>query len=76
MRSDLVIILKAWFVKYGFVASYLTFSVRERGDKMLDLFDILFLLIEFISLMIQIKEFKNSNRTRTTVVVIIVNIKQ
>lgn len=38
---------------------------------MLDLFDILFLLIEFISLVIQIKEYKNSNRTETTVVVIV-----
>lgn len=71
MRSDLVIILEAWFVKYGFVASYLTTLVRERGDKMLDLFDFLFLLIEFISLVIQIKEFKNSNRTGTTVVIIV-----
>ena len=38
---------------------------------MLDLFDFLFLLIEFISLVIQIKEYKNSNRTEPTVVVII-----
>ena len=66
---------RAWFVKYGLVASYLTFLVRERGDIMLDLFDFLFLLIEFISLVIQIKEFKNSNRTEPTVVVIIIKNK-
>ena len=38
---------------------------------MLDLFDFLFLLIEFISLIIQIKEFKDNNRTPNVVVIII-----
>jgi len=40
---------------------------------MLDWFDFLFLLIEFISLVIQIKELKDNNRT-ANVVVIIINI--
>ena len=42
---------------------------------MLDWFDFLFLLIEFISLVIQIKELKDNNRT-ANVVVIIIKIKQ
>lgn len=40
---------------------------------MLGWFDFLFLLIEFISLVIQIKELKDNNRT-ANVVVIIINI--
>lgn len=59
----------AWSVKYGFVTSSLTFLVRERGDNMLDL---IFLLIEIMSLIIQFLEFKNSYRTRNTVVIIFV----
>lgn len=43
---------------------------------MLDLFDFLFLLIELISLIIQIKEFKDNNRTRDVVVIIINITKQ
>lgn len=42
---------------------------------MLDLVDFLFLLIEIISLIIQIKEFKDNNHT-ANVVVIIINIKK
>jgi len=41
--------------------------------NMLGWFDFLFLLIEFISLVIQIKELKDNNRT-ANVVVIIINI--
>lgn len=45
---------------------------QKGGDKMLDLiFDILILSIEFISLIFQIKEYKNNNRTADVVVVII-----
>lgn len=47
--------------------------LKKGGDKMLDLiFDILILSIEFISLILQIKEYKNNNRTHDAVVIVII----
>ena len=39
---------------------------------MLDLFDLLLLSIELTSLILQFKEYKNNNRTRDVVVIVIV----
>lgn len=41
---------------------------------MLDLFDYLFLTIEFISLVLQILEYKNNSRANITVVILIVKL--
>jgi hypothetical protein len=41
---------------------------------MLDLFDYLFLAIEFISLVLQILEYKNNSRANITVVILIVKL--
>ena len=47
--------------------------LKKGGDKMFDLiFDILIILIEIIQLILQIKEYKNNNRTRDVVVIIII----
>lgn len=40
------------------------------------IFDILIILIEIIQLILKIKEYKNNNRTRDVVVIVIENINQ
>lgn len=61
----------AWFVKRGFIASILTFLVRERGDDMLSL---LVKILEIILLILQIKNYKKSNRADNTVVIVIIEL--
>lgn len=45
--------------------------LKKGGDLILDLFDFLFLTIELISLVFQIKVHKNNSHTTDVVVIII-----
>lgn len=62
---------RAWLASAGRFFSFCVCLTQKGGDIMLDLFDILFLLIEIISLIIQIKEYRSNNRTANVVVIVI-----